>query len=106
MENHHLTTYTQKLRRLLPALLALIMLGSLISPIQAGAIGESGNASLPQETRGQLAEGQINTQTQSTQTDRSAEIRAKVEQAIEKTKNYYIQNPLTIPKGLHIAIIG
>ncbi len=99
MENHHLTTYTQKLRRLLPALLALIMLGSLISPIQAGAIGESGNASLPQETRGQLAEGQINTQTQSTQTDRSAEIRAKVEQAIEKTKNYYIQNPPDYSKG-------
>lgn len=46
------------------------MLGSLLAPIPVGAEGETGS-----------------------QTESSSEIRAKVEQAVEKTKNYYLQNP-------------
>ncbi|OZS78482.1 hypothetical protein CF394_06920 [Tetzosporium hominis] len=73
MENHQLTTYAHTFQRILSAFLILILLGTLLSPLQVGA-----------EQQGAA---------QTEQTDRSSEIRAKVEQAVEKTKNYYLQNP-------------
>ena len=85
-----MNTFKLKLQRLLPAFLVMIMLGSLLSPVQVWADKENNDPVVPSvEDEKASEESNDYEQRGSGTTDTSTDVRMAVEQSIEKTKQYY-----------------